>query len=216
MWFSKNLRYLRLKAGLSQDTVGDLVGKKFTTIQRWETAVNEPNLETANKLADFFHVSLDDMCYADLSQRESAPNVPAGWYYEIPAGISAGALEDLDALYELPRISIPDSLMGRYAHNPKVVFIHINGQSMDKIIADGSVVAVMTGIDREQLRDGDLVVVSNGHGYTVKQFFDDTSNQRIILRPASNNPVFTDIIFPYDSPDPIQILGRVVIYSVFT
>lgn len=53
MWFSKNLRYLRLKAGLSQDTVGDLVGKKFTTIQRWETAVNEPNLETANKLADF-------------------------------------------------------------------------------------------------------------------------------------------------------------------
>ncbi|MFR8057022.1 MAG: S24 family peptidase [Dialister invisus] len=110
------------------------------------------------------------MCYADLSQQESAPNVPAGWYYEIPEGISAGALEDLDALYELPRISIPDSLMGRYAHNSKVVFIHINGQSMDKIIADGSVVAVMTGIEREQLRDGDLVVVSNGHGYTVKQF----------------------------------------------
>lgn len=29
MWFSKNLRYLRLKAGLSQDTVGDLVGKNL-------------------------------------------------------------------------------------------------------------------------------------------------------------------------------------------
>lgn len=29
MWFSKNLRYLRLKAGLSQDAVGDLVGKNL-------------------------------------------------------------------------------------------------------------------------------------------------------------------------------------------
>lgn len=27
MWFGKNLRYLRLKAGLSQDSIGDLVGK---------------------------------------------------------------------------------------------------------------------------------------------------------------------------------------------
>ena len=41
MWFGKNLRYLRLKAGLSQDSIGDLVGKKFTTIQSCETAINE-------------------------------------------------------------------------------------------------------------------------------------------------------------------------------
>lgn len=59
-------------------------------------------------------------------------------------------------------------------------FIHINGQSMDKIIADGSVVAVMTGIERGQLKDGDLVVVSNGHGYTVKQF--------LMIRKSKNYP----------------------------
>ena len=68
MEFSRNLRYLRRKYGLSQDELAAKLGyKSFTTIQKWESGVSEPSVSTLKIIADLFSVSMDQMINDDLS-----------------------------------------------------------------------------------------------------------------------------------------------------
>lgn len=214
MMFSKNLRFLRLRDGYSQEWMAKFVGKKsFTTIQKWESGITEPDMSTTTKLAKLFHVTIDDLVNIDLSQ--DVIRSGASWYYEIPEGISAGLLEPNMPLAQFPRVSVPDFIMGKYAHNQRIVFMHVNGDSMNRVIPDGSIIAVETGIEKGSLHPGDPVVATNGREYTVKRYYDDPGRRRLILRPDSYDPRFTDIIIPYDTPEPFTIYGKVVIYPVY-
>ena len=58
----ENLKYLRLKKGLSQDYVAKYLDKKsFTTIQKWESNISEPSLKDTRKLCrpvSYTHLTL--------------------------------------------------------------------------------------------------------------------------------------------------------------
>ena len=65
--FAKNIRYLRKRAEMSQDKLAEMLGyKSFTTIQKWESGVSEPSMATAQKIANLFHVDIDDLIKTDL------------------------------------------------------------------------------------------------------------------------------------------------------
>ena len=67
MSLSTNLRYLRKKEHLSQDELAQKLGyKSFTTIQKWETELSEPPIDTLKTISDIFHVSLDDLLSGSL------------------------------------------------------------------------------------------------------------------------------------------------------
>lgn len=73
MYFGSNLRYLRRKASMQQSDIAEMIGRKnYTTIQHWEIGHTEPTLKIASQLAEFFHVSLDDMVNKDLAAEEYA------------------------------------------------------------------------------------------------------------------------------------------------
>ena len=55
------LKKLREKLRLSQTEVAKHLGINSQTYNRYETGVNEPNIEMLIKLADFFNVSIDDL-----------------------------------------------------------------------------------------------------------------------------------------------------------
>lgn len=135
-------------------------------------------------------------------------------YTHIPVGISAGVLENIEGLIDLPRVSIPDFCLGKYARNPRVVIMHVNGESMNRVIENGAMIAVMTGIEKEQVLDGDIVVACVGPSYTVKRFYNSKEKKSIFLSPDSTDPTFVPIIIPYDSPDSLRIFGKVVMYNV--
>ena len=214
MMFNKNLRFLRLRDGYSQEWMAKFVGKKsFTTIQKWESGITEPDMATTTKLAKLFHVTIDDLVNIDLSQ--DVIRSGSSWYYEIPEGVSAGLLEPNMPLEQFPRVSVPDFIMGKYAHNQRIVFMHVNGESMSRVIPDGSIIAVETGIEKGSIHQGDPVVATNGREYVVKRYYDDPGRRRLILRPDSYDPRFTDIIISYDTPEPFTIYGKVVIYPVY-
>ncbi len=52
------IKEVRKKKGLSLQQVADAVGLAANTISRYETGKREPKLETWNKLAVFFNVSI--------------------------------------------------------------------------------------------------------------------------------------------------------------
>lgn len=61
MTFGDNLKYLRLKAGLTQEELADKVGVKKQAISRYENSDRQPNIRTAKRIADVFGVSLESM-----------------------------------------------------------------------------------------------------------------------------------------------------------
>ncbi len=72
MNIGKNIRYLRNKQGYSQEDLADYLGyKSYTTITKWESGVSEPTLKTTNRIAEFFHISVNELCYTDLENADS-------------------------------------------------------------------------------------------------------------------------------------------------
>lgn len=57
--FSKRLKELRLKKGLKQQELAEILGIKRNTYSDWENGKTEPSYENLVKLADLFEVSLD-------------------------------------------------------------------------------------------------------------------------------------------------------------
>ena len=51
----------RLKSGLTQKMVAKTLGTSRVTISRWESGVNEPDLDTIRKLSRLYGCTTDDL-----------------------------------------------------------------------------------------------------------------------------------------------------------
>lgn len=68
MSLGDNIRYLRIKKGLSQDDIAEYLGyKSFTTIQKWESGVSEPPIKKFKELSNLLHADMNDMLNKDLT-----------------------------------------------------------------------------------------------------------------------------------------------------
>lgn len=213
MRLSDNIRRFRRLRNLSQEDIAKKLGyKSFTTIQKWETGMAEPPVGKLYELADILRVNI-----MELLGEESDNNItdmPISTYKFVPASVSAGALTNIDSINYMPSVMIPDFMMGRYAGNRNIILMHVNGESMNNVIQNGAVIAVLTNVDLSDIHDGDIVVIKNGGDYTVKRFYNDSPNQEFVFRPDSNNMAFRDIVFSYDAADDLYLIGKVVMYNV--
>lgn len=54
-----NLKSIRKEKGLTQSQVGDLVGKKETTIASWEQGLSLPDLQTLYRLSLYYRKTME-------------------------------------------------------------------------------------------------------------------------------------------------------------
>ena len=127
-------------------------------------------------------------------------------YPFVPDAVAAGIPCTIEGRKELPTIGISDTIMGKYAGNKHILIMRVNGESMNKVIPNGSFVAVKTDIEVKSLKDGDLVVFGKEHEYSLKHFYD--AGEKIVFKPNSTDVRFTDHV--YDKDEPIFIIGKVV------
>lgn len=59
MSFCDRLRELRLQEGLYQKDIAKLLNVKVATVSAWEKGINEPDISTIKRLADYYHVTTD-------------------------------------------------------------------------------------------------------------------------------------------------------------
>lgn len=193
--------------------LGKLVGISESTVKRYEDgSIKSVSIDMLKKFSTALNVQPADLMGWDTSPKKTIPTFD---YTHIPVGIAAGALESCEGLMDLPTVNLPDFLLGKYARNKNIVIMHVNGESMNNVIQNGATIAVLTGLELESIHDGDIVIAATDKGeYTMKHYIDDEKNYRIILRPDSTDPSFTDLIFNYEEAQDIKIFGKVVIYSV--
>lgn len=71
--FPERLKQLRKSRNVNQQTLGEYLDYKYTTIGNYETGRNEPSLDVLIKIAQFFDVSVDYLIGASdfpISEKE--------------------------------------------------------------------------------------------------------------------------------------------------
>lgn len=94
--FGERLKELRKEKNLTQAQLGELLNTSHATINRYEKNIHEPDLDTINKLADIFDVSVDY-----LLGRTDIENVAIIEGDEIPKELKDIGVEYLEVSKEL-------------------------------------------------------------------------------------------------------------------
>lgn len=61
-----NLKFLRIKKGLTQKQLADNLNKDYTSIGKWELGTRSPMMIDVVKIANYFNVSLNDLIFSDM------------------------------------------------------------------------------------------------------------------------------------------------------
>lgn len=73
MTFGEKLQELRRKAGMSQDTLAEQLDVSRQAVSKWERDETMPETEKVVRIAQLFHVSLDELLLNKVRQEEPDP-----------------------------------------------------------------------------------------------------------------------------------------------
>lgn len=206
---SDNIRRLLHAKGKTQTDMARDLNLSETTVSSWMKGDRYPRLDKIQLMADYFGVLRSAITEED---QESVIRETKSQYNYLPRSISAGLPDNVDPIIgsDIEKISIPDAIMGKWAGSKDVYMMRVNGESMNRIIPHGSLIAVKQ-IGVENLKDGDIVVYSDGNDYSVKRLY--RHDDQLIFRPDSTDPRFTDYVSSADNTN-LKIHGKVVVYIV--
>lgn len=207
------LRIARQKRNLTLAFVGEVLGKTEATVQRYESGnIKNLKLETIEQLALLYDVP---PAYLMGWQAEDPLSFSSTYKY-FEANVAAGLPTSVESILEddVQKVSLPDMFMGKWASHDDIYFVKANGDSMNKVFLDGSLLAVKpTEIDK--IRNDDIVVFSNGDNeYSVKRIFIDKEKSEIIFSPDSTDRSFRQYVVQLNDLESnhIKIHGKVVKY----
>lgn len=193
---------------LSQQQVADYVGVSKSIVSRWENGdVKNMGIDKLKKLSSVLNVDPLDFINAEEPLTEVLPYAE---YPFVPDAVAAGVPSTIEGIEELPRVVISDDIMGKYARKKNILIMRVNGESMNRVIENGSIIAVKTDVDVNCLKNGDLVVFNHDYEFSLKRFY--RTADRLIFKPDSTDVSFMDISYSLD--DDVRIVGKVVMSSI--
>ena len=190
------IKELRIKKNLTQEDVAKVIEVSARAIGLYESNKRDIPLSKVIKLADYFNVSVDYLLCKDVTNT-MLYNVPL--YGSIPAGIPNWCEQCLEGY-----LPIDPNLMN-IANPEECFFLRINGESMNKIVANGSFALIRK---QDNVENGDVAaILVDGFDATLKRF---TQNDNIVvLTPVSTDDSFKPIIIDITKTN-IKILGKYI------
>ncbi|EGQ1695335.1 XRE family transcriptional regulator [Staphylococcus pseudintermedius] len=223
MTFGDRIRNLRKQKALTLQQLSDELHEKFPSkdkknsftkgkLSNWENNKSEPIAKTVSQLASYFGVSMD---YLIGLEDDIVPLENINHYYQVPfyGKVSAGNFETVEI--ETKDFDIPDvAFNGRMPS--ECIALQINGDSMNKILANGSYIIVhdyRKSCDHK-LNSNDILVLRLGGEYTVKRV--RRTETKLHLDPVSYSDEFKTNSYDLDSIDEIEVIGKVIYnYQIF-
>ena len=206
----ERIKSRRKQLKYSADKLGEMIGKDRSTIYRYESSdIENMPYDVVVPLAEALNVSPAYL----MGWEDIGPTQISTEYDYYPEPVSAGLPALIDGVMEndVQKITVPDSIMGKWAGNDDIFMMHVNGESMNNVIPHGSLIAIRN-VELNDLNDGDIVVYSNGHEYSVKRFYQ--YDNKILFKPDSSDFRFRDKEFDRDDANGLHIHGKVVVYIV--
>ena len=198
----KIIKKRRKRLNLSADKLGERIGKDRSTIYRYERGdIENLSVEVLGSLADALQLSIPE-----LLGLEDVKPLPSFREYRYLTDVT------LEALAEQKTIPIPDEILGEHANDINIFFMHVNTDSMNKILPRYSLMAVKC-CSLCDLKDGDIVVYSYGEGedYSVKKFY--RLKDKLLFRPYSTDITILETVSDINDEE-LKVYGKVVTYII--
>ena len=210
--FGKNLTEMMNQRKMSVTDLASALGFSTSTVWDWANGKTYPRIDKIEMMANYFGVKKSAL----VEHHDNGVPLPIHSYPYIPADISAGTPERVDAITpdQLEQVAVPDAVMGKWAGHTDISLMRANGESMNRVIPNGSLIGVRKIQEVSELDDGDIVVFDCDGDYAVKRFYNDKEHRAYIFQPDSDKPNFFPITHGYDDEDLVHIVGRVVMYVV--
>lgn len=211
---AKRIKDKRLQLGLTQEELGKMIGMQRAAINKYETGmVENMKRSTIKQLSLIFGVDPKWLMAFDVD--DDNININHNEYKLFPVGISAGCLENINGIKSYDTIAIADEIMGKYAGRDSIILLKVNGESMNKVIPNGSYIVIDTQKNSiADIHEKDIVVFSESGSYSVKRYINDKVNERFLFKPDSTDDTFTAIEVKYENAANLKLIGRVVKYIV--
>lgn len=212
--FANNLKYYMNLKGENLTKLSDSINISYSTVSDWLHGKKMPRSGSLQLIADHYNVNI-----SNLTSNNNSKNtiIPLSFNYNFfDTTMSAGALTAVDPFTrdDVEQIAIPDMIMGKYAGDKDIFVSRINGESMNNVLPNNSMVAVKKYDSIHELCDNDIVVFQDGGDMTVKRFHDNKKSKTIMFVPDSKDDRFEPILYRYEDIDNVKIIGKVIVYIV--
>ena len=190
------IKYYRKKLGLTQEELGNYVGVQKSAIAKYENGrIENLKRSTIEKLSELFGILPSELL--GISATSNVMTNTTNVIGVVPAGVPLEAIEDIIGEIEYP---------SRF-EDKEVFALQIKGDSMNKVLPDGSI-----GLfeKTDVLENGQIgAILVNGYDATVKKFYRLTDSY--VLEPLSFNPDYQPIVIK-DGTAPVSIVGKLLWY----
>lgn len=202
----QKIKHHRKSRGMNQEDLADMLGTTKQTISRYENGERQANQDILFQLSNIFKISIDNL----FPDREVKRHQSRDYNY-YPNPVAAGLPENVESITKnnIKKISIPDELMGRHAGNDDIYITRVNGESMNKVIAHNSLIAVKP-VEPSNLKNGDIVIYNYNNEYSAKRFY--KQGNEVIFRPDTTDMSFRDHVIDLDNNIDLKIKGKVVLW----
>lgn len=212
-FIGSQIKSFRLSRGMNQEELAELLDTTKQTISRYENGDRQANQDILFMLSKIFNTSINnffpEVQPANSLLMESTTPYNAGIQHNYyPTSISAGLPLTVDSI-DATKISVSAEVLGKYKNDKDIYFARINGDSMDNLMDDGTLIAIKP-TPLENLSNGDIVVFSHNHEYSVKHFY--KAPNKVIFKPNSTNDCHHEQHF--DLHDDVTIHGKVITYII--
>ena len=205
------LKFFRKQKGVSQAVVANYLGIAPNSYSRYENGSRQPDLETLQKLSDYFEVSVNELIGQDQQQPlwkevnvELSPDDSEGEdFIPLVASLRCGWNNNGDGFTVIKKVPVPPVYKRKWGNNLKM--IEAEGNSMLPTIRPGDQLICIPG---EAWRDGNIVVIDINDSDTIKRIY-RAEDGGIDLVP--DNKQYRKMHYTVDELKSFQIhvLGRV-------
>lgn len=203
MSFGSNLKKIRQDSDLTQEELAKRIDTSRSNIANYENDKNMPSIDILEKLSEIFNCSIDyllgksDVKNPDLKDKLFLIPIVG----KVAAGKPIFANENIEGYLPI------DPLMYNLTSPNGFFFIQIQGESMNKLIKNGSYALIKK---QDYAENGDVIVaIVNGDNEATVKRYKQLNEQFVMLEPVSEDSSFQPITIDLKNTK-FSIIGKVV------
>lgn len=204
----QKIRSSRKALNLTQSELSERTNVPLMQISRYERNVNEPDFETIKRIADALDVPTTWLLGIKdeiLSESNNLYKNPNPRYAPLLGTASAGTPENTDDFID-EMLEVPTFIKHKANY---MFFIKVNGDSMNKLMPNGSVALILKSEHfTKQPVSGDIVVFKVDNEFCIKRFIE--TDTVVIFEPSSYSDEFKPLVYVKGSNIDIEIIGKVI------
>lgn len=197
------IKKLREEFHMTQQELADKLSGAKSTIAMYENETRKPSMEVLIKLSEIFNCSIDyllgksDVRTPDLKDKLFLIPIVG----KVAAGKPIFANENIEGYLPI------DPLMYNLTSPNGFFFLQIQGESMNKLIKNGSYALIKK---QDYAENGDVIVaIVNGDDEATVKRYKQLNEQFIMLEPVSEDSSFQPITIDLQNTK-FSIVGKVV------